>query len=191
VCSSPLTMAMNFVTFNQDYSCLAVGKLELLVLKTSYTADLKTSGTSKGFRIYHTDPFAKIFSSDDGNVAIIEMLFSTSLVALILSPRHLVIQNTKVLYTHHWSTFQLTRLSAFFHYLRAYIPICGPGCAAQPQATCRCAWGGNISVRHLEHDPSLYYCHLIKSQCYLRFGSIFRQMLYCISAAENTRRYRR
>ncbi|TVY47344.1 Autophagy-related protein [Lachnellula occidentalis] len=69
-------MAMNFVTFNQDYGCLAVG-------------------TSKGFRIYHTDPFAKIFSSDDGNVTIIEMLFSTSLVALILSPRRLVIQNTK------------------------------------------------------------------------------------------------
>ncbi|KUJ23105.1 autophagy-related protein 18 [Mollisia scopiformis] len=69
-------MAMNFVTFNQDYSCLAVG-------------------TSRGFRIYHTDPFSKIFSSDDGNVALIEMLFSTSLVALILSPRHLVIQNTK------------------------------------------------------------------------------------------------
>lgn len=67
---------MNFVTFNQDYSCLAVG-------------------TSKGFRIYHTDPFAKIFSSDEGSVSIIEMLFSTSLVALILSPRHLVIQNTK------------------------------------------------------------------------------------------------
>ncbi|TVY85052.1 Autophagy-related protein [Lachnellula suecica] len=69
-------MAMNFVTFNQDYGCLAVG-------------------TSKGFRIYHTDPFSKIFSSDDGNVTIIEMLFSTSLVALILSPRRLVIQNTK------------------------------------------------------------------------------------------------
>ncbi|KAI0016278.1 vacuolar targeting protein Atg18 [Xylariomycetidae sp. FL0641] len=68
--------ALNFITFNQDHSCLAVG-------------------TSKGFRIYHTDPFSKIFSSDDGNIAIIEMLFSTSLVALILSPRHLVIQNTK------------------------------------------------------------------------------------------------
>jgi len=59
-------------------------------------------GTSRGFRIYHTDPFAKIFSSDDGNVAIIEMLFSTSLVALILSPRHLVIQNTKVLLLPQW-----------------------------------------------------------------------------------------
>ncbi len=69
--------ALNFVTFNQDHSCLAVG-------------------TSKGFRIYHTDPFSKIFSSDDGSVSIIEMLFSTSLVAMVLSPRHLVIQNTKV-----------------------------------------------------------------------------------------------
>ncbi|KAI0145310.1 WD40 repeat-like protein [Xylariaceae sp. FL1272] len=68
--------ALNFITFNQDHSCLAVG-------------------TSKGFRIYHTDPFSKIFSSDDGNIANIEMLFSTSLVALVLSPRHLVIQNTK------------------------------------------------------------------------------------------------
>jgi len=53
-------------------------------------------GTSRGFRLYHTDPFQKYFTSDDDNVAIIEMLFSTSLVALILSPRHLVIQNTKV-----------------------------------------------------------------------------------------------
>ncbi|KKY30153.1 putative autophagy-like protein 18 [Diaporthe ampelina] len=67
---------LNFITFNQDHSCLAVG-------------------TSKGFRIYHTDPFSKIFNSDDGNVSIIEMLFSTSLVALVLSPRHLIIQNTK------------------------------------------------------------------------------------------------
>lgn len=68
--------ALNFVTFNQDDSCLAVG-------------------TSKGFRIFHTDPFNKIFSSDDGDITIVEMLFSTSLVALILSPRHLIIQNTK------------------------------------------------------------------------------------------------
>ncbi|KJZ78877.1 Autophagy-related protein 18 [Hirsutella minnesotensis 3608] len=67
---------LNFITFNQDHSCLAVG-------------------TTKGFRIYHTEPFSRIFSSDDGNIAIIEMLFSTSLVALILSPRHLIIQNTK------------------------------------------------------------------------------------------------
>ncbi|RDA92737.1 hypothetical protein CP533_1394 [Ophiocordyceps camponoti-saundersi (nom. inval.)] len=71
------SLSLNFITFNQDHSCLAVA-------------------TSKGFRIYHTEPFSRIFSSDDGNIALIEMLFSTSLVALILSPRHLIIQNTKV-----------------------------------------------------------------------------------------------
>ncbi|KAF7919727.1 uncharacterized protein EAE97_011645 [Botrytis byssoidea] len=67
---------MNYVTFNQDYSCLAVG-------------------TAKGFRIYHTEPFSKIFTGDNENVTIIEMLFSTSLVAIKQSPRHIVIQNTK------------------------------------------------------------------------------------------------
>ncbi|KIX04408.1 uncharacterized protein Z518_05276 [Rhinocladiella mackenziei CBS 650.93] len=70
-------MAMNFVTFNQDYSHLAVG-------------------TSRGFRIFTTDPFEKCFESRDaGNIAILEMLFSSSLVALILSPRRLQIKNTK------------------------------------------------------------------------------------------------
>ncbi|OBT65611.1 hypothetical protein VE03_05598 [Pseudogymnoascus sp. 23342-1-I1] len=70
-------MAMNFVTFNQDYSRLAIG-------------------TSKGFRIYHSDPeFRPAFKSDEDNVSIIEMMFSTSLVALVLSPRRLVIRNTK------------------------------------------------------------------------------------------------
>jgi len=88
---------MNFVTFNQDHSCLAVGKFVITYLSACAEPSLtdQPPGTSKGFRIYHTDPFSKIFTSDDGNVAIIEMLFSTSLVALILSPRHLVIQNTK------------------------------------------------------------------------------------------------
>lgn len=69
-------MSMNFVTFNQDYSHLAVG-------------------TSKGFRIFTTDPFAKSYETKEGNIAILEMLFSTSLVALILSPRRLQIMNTK------------------------------------------------------------------------------------------------
>ncbi|OCK93062.1 WD40 repeat-like protein [Cenococcum geophilum 1.58] len=69
-------MAMNFVTFNQDHSILGVG-------------------TTKGFRLYYTDPFSKCFESQEGDIAILEMLFSTSLVALILSPRVLRIQNTK------------------------------------------------------------------------------------------------
>lgn len=53
-------------------------------------------GTSKGFRIFTTDPFTKSYETKDGNIAILEMLFSTSLVALILSPRRLQITNTKV-----------------------------------------------------------------------------------------------
>ncbi|KAL9000083.1 MAG: hypothetical protein Q9169_001158 [Polycauliona sp. 2 TL-2023] len=69
-------MTMNFVTFNQDYSHLAIG-------------------TSRGFRIYTTDPFSKCFETKHSNIALLEMLFSTSLVALILSPRRLQITNTK------------------------------------------------------------------------------------------------
>ena len=68
---------MNFVTFNQDYSHLAVS-------------------TSRGYRIYTTDPFSKCFETKYGDIALLEMLFSTSLVALILSPRRLQIKNTKV-----------------------------------------------------------------------------------------------
>ncbi|KAL8657864.1 MAG: hypothetical protein Q9226_001497 [Calogaya cf. arnoldii] len=67
---------MNFVTFNQDYSHLAIG-------------------TTRGFRIYTTDPFSKCFETKLGDIALLEMLFSTSLVALILSPRRLQITNTK------------------------------------------------------------------------------------------------
>ena len=70
--------SLNFVTFNQDHSCMAVA-------------------SNKGFRIYHTDPFSKIFNSDEGNISSVEMLFSTSLVAFVRTPRHLVVQNTKVL----------------------------------------------------------------------------------------------
>ncbi|KAF8421633.1 WD40-repeat-containing domain protein [Tirmania nivea] len=67
---------MNFVTFNQDYSCLAVG-------------------TRTGYRIYNCDPFGKCYEYKGNDIAIIEMLFSTSLVAIILSPRQLRITNTK------------------------------------------------------------------------------------------------
>lgn len=54
------------------------------------------AATAKGFRIFTTDPFAKSYETKEGNIAVIEMLFSTSLVALILSPRRLQITNTKV-----------------------------------------------------------------------------------------------
>ncbi|CCX32475.1 Similar to Autophagy-related protein 18; acc. no. Q0CW30 [Pyronema omphalodes CBS 100304] len=71
-----MTNALNFVTYNQDFTCLAVG-------------------TSSGYRIYNCDPFQKVYEHKEGDVSIIEMLFSTSLVALIFSPRRLVITNTK------------------------------------------------------------------------------------------------
>lgn len=93
-------MAMNFVTFNQDYSYLAVGMLFYPSSSCVFSIDLCLcwilSGTSKGFRIFTTDPFAKSYETKEGNIAILEMLFSTSLVALILSPRRLQITNTKV-----------------------------------------------------------------------------------------------
>ena len=88
-------MSMNFVTFNQDYSHLAVGQSSMLWLSLPL-ANTQSPGTSRGFRIYTTDPFAKCFETKLGDIALLEMLFSTSLVALILSPRRLQITNTKV-----------------------------------------------------------------------------------------------
>ncbi|KAL8870547.1 MAG: hypothetical protein Q9174_003436 [Haloplaca sp. 1 TL-2023] len=85
-------MSMNFVTFNQDHSHLAIG-------------------TSRGFRIYTTDPFSKCFETKQGDIALLEMLFSTSLVALILSPRRLQITNTKRQSTICELTFPTTVLA--------------------------------------------------------------------------------
>lgn len=54
-------------------------------------------------RVYSTDPFALVFQTPhtengaSGDISILEMLFSTSLVAMILSPRLLRIINTKVI----------------------------------------------------------------------------------------------
>ncbi|KAL8963063.1 MAG: hypothetical protein Q9193_000637, partial [Seirophora villosa] len=85
-------MSMNFVTFNQDHSHLAIG-------------------TTRGFRIYTTDPFSKCFETRQGDIALLEMLFSTSLVALILSPRRLQITNTKRQSTICELTFPTTVLA--------------------------------------------------------------------------------
>ncbi|CAI7578869.1 unnamed protein product [Penicillium manginii] len=97
-------MAMNFVTFNQDYSYLAVA-------------------TSKGFRIFTTDPFAKSYETKEGNIAVIEMLFSTSLVALILSPRRLQITNTKRQCTICELTFPTTVLAVKLNRKRLVIVL--------------------------------------------------------------------
>ncbi|MCJ1363622.1 WD repeat domain phosphoinositide-interacting protein 2 [Acarospora aff. strigata] len=88
-------MTMNFVTFNQDYSHLAVGEFICALASSSVSLTPSNAGTSRGFRIYITEPFQKCFETKEGDIAILEMLFSTSLVALILSPRRLQITNTK------------------------------------------------------------------------------------------------
>ncbi|TYJ57794.1 hypothetical protein B9479_001404 [Cryptococcus floricola] len=71
--------------FNQDFSCVAVGH-------------------KKGYTILNCDPFGKVHSKNDqGATGIVEMLFCTSLVALVgaadtlpnNSPRKLQIVNTK------------------------------------------------------------------------------------------------
>ncbi|CAN6664460.1 autophagy-related protein 18 [Trichomonascus vanleenenianus] len=75
--------AINFVNFNQDFSCISVG-------------------TKNGYKIYKCEPFGKCFFNADGGIGIVEMLFCTSLVAVVgmgdqpaLSPRRLRIMNTK------------------------------------------------------------------------------------------------
>lgn len=75
--------SINFVSFNQDYSCVSVG-------------------TPQGYKIYNCDPFGKCFSKADGGMGIVEMLFCTSLIAVVgmgdqpqNSPRRLKIVNTK------------------------------------------------------------------------------------------------
>ncbi|KAI9008989.1 WD40-repeat-containing domain protein [Phycomyces nitens] len=72
-----------FINFNQDFSCISLG-------------------SKRGYRIYNCDPFGKCYSKSEGGTGIVEMLFCTSLVALVgagdqptFSPRHLQIINTK------------------------------------------------------------------------------------------------
>lgn len=67
---------LNYVAFNQDHSLLAVA-------------------TTRGLRIYNTDPFELSNQTYEEDISLVEQLFSTSLVALILTPRLLRIVNTK------------------------------------------------------------------------------------------------
>ncbi|KAI4525050.1 WD40 repeat-like protein [Schizophyllum commune Loenen D] len=74
---------MLFANFNQDFSCISVG-------------------TRKGYQITNCDPFGRVYTQNDGARGIVEMLFCTSLIALVgaadqpqSSPRKLQIVNTK------------------------------------------------------------------------------------------------
>ncbi|KAI0341329.1 WD40 repeat-like protein [Trametopsis cervina] len=74
---------MLFANFNQDFTCISVG-------------------TRKGYSITNCDPFGRVYTMNDGAKGIVEMLFCTSLIALVgaadqpqSSPRKLQIVNTK------------------------------------------------------------------------------------------------
>lgn len=74
---------INFINFNQTGTCISIG-------------------TSVGFQIFNCDPFGKFYSNSEGGCSIVEMLFSTSLLAVVgvgdqpsMSPRRLRIINTK------------------------------------------------------------------------------------------------
>ncbi|KAI0731804.1 WD40 repeat-like protein [Fomitopsis betulina] len=74
---------MLFANFNQDFTCVSVG-------------------TRKGYSITNVDPFGRVYTMNDGARGIVEMLFCTSLLALVgaadhpqSSPRKLQIVNTK------------------------------------------------------------------------------------------------
>lgn len=80
------TNALLSVNFNQDHSCIAVG-------------------TPTGYSITNCEPFGRVYTSNSGPTSLVEMLFCTSLVALVAtsdsdpksnaSPRRLQIVNTK------------------------------------------------------------------------------------------------
>ncbi|AOA63853.1 Phosphoinositide binding protein [Komagataella phaffii GS115] len=82
--SYPTYISMVTATFNQNNSCIAVGFPDC-------------------YKVYNCDPFGECFSkNDDGGASIMEMLFSTSLVAVVgtgdkpsTSTRKLKIVNTK------------------------------------------------------------------------------------------------
>ncbi|GAA5893737.1 phosphoinositide binding protein ATG18 [Sporobolomyces salmoneus] len=87
------------VAFNQDQSCIA-------------------TGTRKGYTITNCEPFGKVYARTDGATSIVEMLFCTSLVALVgagdrpsSSTRRLQIVNTKRQSTICELTFPTTILA--------------------------------------------------------------------------------
>ncbi|QPG73523.1 hypothetical protein FOA43_000834 [Brettanomyces nanus] len=74
---------LSFANFNQNFSCISVGY-------------------NDGYRVYNCEPFGQCYEYRDGSFEIVEMLFTSSLLALVgtgeqdaLSPRRLRVINTK------------------------------------------------------------------------------------------------
>lgn len=84
--STPQNKIINYINYNQTGTCISVG-------------------TSTGYEIFNCEPFGRFYAENEienGGFSIVEMLFSSSLVALVgngdspsLSPRKLRLVNTK------------------------------------------------------------------------------------------------
>lgn len=139
------------VSFNQDGSCVSIG-------------------TRKGYSIANAEPFGKVYSRDDGPCSIVEMLFCTSLVALVgtadsqpsSSPRKLKIVNTKVSLTlvsilRTLSSTQSGLDEAAIDHLRTRLSDdCAWGQAQSSPARCH-PRRGNLHLRHLKHEAPSHY----------------------------------
>jgi hypothetical protein len=85
-------------------------------------------GTRRGYKIYNCDPFGKCYSKYEGGTGIVEMLFCTSLVALVgageqpaFSPRRLQIINTKVCADGINDILLMSMSLAAIYYMRAQL----------------------------------------------------------------------
>lgn len=90
---------VNFANFNQDFSCISVG-------------------FEDGYRVYNCEPFSCCYEHKDSSIGIVEMLFSSSLLAIVgsgedvnFSPRRLKIVNSKRNTTICEFTFKTTILA--------------------------------------------------------------------------------
>lgn len=90
-----MAVGLNYITFNHDHSLLAVGMCRARGVSRRVTLN-DIAGTTRGLRVYSTDPFELTNYSFDGDISIAEQLFSTSLFAMVLTPRLMRIVNTKV-----------------------------------------------------------------------------------------------
>lgn len=74
--SLAIKMNINSLTFNQDFTGIGIA-------------------TNKGIRIYHTEPFMTSYTSQDGDISLMEMLYLSTLVAMVPAPRLLRLVNIK------------------------------------------------------------------------------------------------
>ena len=147
---------MLFVNFNQDFTCLSVG-------------------SRHGYKIYNCEPFGKYFMkrfdpvklcsnlAADGAIAICEMLFQTSLVALVgigdeptMSPRKLQITNTKVFspVTRIWRRAEEIATPGDLRVDVSDICACRQ---VEPKATYCCPGGTSIHLRHCNNETCLHH----------------------------------